>query len=350
MAATIPTYDNCPDILRMMERGRAFLGTNTAIMCGAMTWVSHAPFVIALAKAGAFGVIASGGVNPQQVREQIQAVKAATDAPFGVNLITMDPKLMEHIDVCLDEGVAVVVLAGGLPPRDAIARIKEGGGKVMAFAPALALAKRMIRQGVDAFVIEGSEAGGHIGPVSTSVLVQEILPHIPEEIPVFVAGGIGDGRMMAHYVAMGAAGVQLGTRFAVAEESPAHPDFKRALTRAGSRDAVPTSQFDPALPVIPVRALVNQGTERFNALQLELLQAVKAGTKAKEEAQLEMEHFWAGSLRRAVQEGDVDGGSLMAGQSVGLVNKVEPVAEIVRDLMELGQAHWEKIGKGKVPA
>ena len=150
------------------------------------------------------------------------------------------------------------MLAGGLPPGGAIERIKGGGAKLICFAPALALAKKLMRSGVDALVIEGMEAGGHIGPVSTSVLAQEILPHVAADIPVFVAGGIGRGEAIAAYLEMGAAGVQLGTRFVCATECIAHPDFKKAFIRASARDAIPSVQIDPRLPVIPVRALKNQ--------------------------------------------------------------------------------------------
>src|SRR5262249_10457285 len=155
---------------------------------------------------------------------------------FGVNLITMHPQLTELIDVCLTAGVGHVVLAGGLPHGSAIQRIRDGGALAVCFAPALAIAKKLVRMGANAIVIEGSEAGGHIGPVSTAVLAQEVLPHL-SDVPVFVAGGIGRGEAMLGYLEMGAAGVQLGTRFVCAHESIAHPHFKRAFIRAAARDA-----------------------------------------------------------------------------------------------------------------
>jgi enoyl-[acyl-carrier protein] reductase II len=204
---------------------------------------------------------------------------------------------------------------------------------VVVFAPTLALAKKLLRSGGDALVIEGMEAGGHIGPVSTSVLAQEMLPALSEEYLVFVAGGIGRGEAIAGYLEMGAVGVQLGTRFACATESIAHPDFKKAFFRAGARDAVASVQLDPRLPVIPVRALRNKGSELFNAKQREVANALDAGEVEMGDAQLRIEHFWAGALRRAVIDGDVENGSLMAGQSVGMVTKEEPVAEIVATLM-----------------
>jgi enoyl-[acyl-carrier protein] reductase II len=182
-------------------------------------------------------------------------------------------------------------------------------------------------------VIEGMEAGGHIGPVSTSVLAQEMLPEIADQVPVFVAGGIGRGEAIAGYLDMGAAGVQLGTRFVCATECVAHPNFKKAFIRASARDAVASVQIDPRLPVIPVRALKNAGGELFTAKQREVAQALDEGRVVMAEAQLQIEHYWAGALRRAVVDGDVEHGSLMAGQSVGMVTKEEPVAAIIATLM-----------------
>jgi enoyl-[acyl-carrier protein] reductase II len=187
--------------------------------------------------------------------------------------------------------------------------------------------------GADAIVIEGMEAGGHIGPVSTGVLAQEILPHV-REVPVFVAGGIGRGEAIVGYLEMGAAGVQLGTRFVCATESIAHPRFKQAFIRAAARDAVPSIQLDPRFPVIPVRALVNEGTRRFLELQREVVERFTRGELAQKEAQLEIEHFWAGALRRAAIDGEVETGSVMAGQSVGMVQKEQPTGEILDELVE----------------
>jgi enoyl-[acyl-carrier protein] reductase II len=197
------------------------------------------------------------------------------------------------------------------------------------------LARRLVRSGVDALVIEGSEAGGHIGPVSLTVLAQEILPHL-RDVPVFVAGGIGRGEAILSFLEMGAAGAQLGTRFAAATESIAHAAFKQAFVRAHARDALPSVQLDPRLPVIPVRGLTNAGTKRFAAHQAETIRRMEAGELTREAAQLSVEHFWAGALRRAVIDGDVEHGSVMAGQSVGMVTAVQPTADIIAELV--GQA------------
>ncbi|NVN32072.1 nitronate monooxygenase, partial [Endobacter medicaginis] len=222
---------------------------------------------------------------------------------------------------------------------------KDGGAKVIAFAPALVLAKRLVRTGVDGLVIEGSEAGGHIGPVSLTVLAQEILPHI-SEVPVFVAGGLGRGDAVAGMLEMGASGAQLGTLFAAASESIAHENFKRAFLRASARDALPSVQLDERFPVIPVRGLVNAGTRRFLAHQAETLQRFQSGELTRDAAQLEIEQFWAGALRRAVIDGDVENGSVMAGQSVGMVSDVLPVATIVSTLVEQAIAALARRGEG----
>jgi len=316
-----------------MARGQAFLGSQYAIMCGAMSWVSERHLVAAISNAGGFGVIACGAMTPELLDSEITATKALTDKPFGVNLITMHPGLFDLIAVCSKHRVGHVVLAGGLPPKGSVEAIKETGAKVICFAPTLALGKKLLRSGADALVIEGSEAGGHIGPVSTSVLAQEILPSLAGDHLVFVAGGIGRGEAMAAYLEMGACGVQLGTRFAAATESIAHPAFKKAFFRASAREAVASVQVDPRLPVIPVRALKNKGTEEFTAKQVEVAKLLDAGAVDMGEAQLQIEHYWAGALRRAVIDGDVENGSVMAGQSVGMVSKEEPVATIIADLL-----------------
>jgi enoyl-[acyl-carrier protein] reductase II len=327
-----------PHTHHLMQRGIDFLGCEHAILCGAMSWVSERNLVAAMSNSGGFGVIACGAMTPDLLDTEIAATKALTSKPFGVNLITMHPGLFDLIAVCGKHAVSHVVLAGGIPPKGSLEAIKQGGAKVICFAPTVALAKKLLRSGADAIVIEGSEAGGHIGPVATSVLAQEILPVLAEEALIFVAGGIGRGEAIAGYLEMGACGVQLGTRFACATESIAHPDFKKAFFRANARDAITSVQVDPRLPVIPVRALKNKGTEEFTAKQIEVAKLLDAGEVDMGEAQLQIEHFWAGALRRAVIDGDVENGSVMAGQSVGMVSKEEPVAEIIAELLAESEA------------
>jgi enoyl-[acyl-carrier protein] reductase II len=245
----------------------------------------------------------------------------------------MHPHLDDLVRVCLEAKVGHVVLAGGIPPGTAVRAVKDGGAKLIAFTPALVLAKRLVRSGADALVIEGSEAGGHIGPVSLTVLAQEILPHI-HDVPIFVAGGLGRGEAIVSYLEMGASGAQLGTKFAAATESIAHPNFKQAFVRASARDALPSVQLDERFPVIPVRGLVNAGTKNFLAHQAATLARFQSGELTKEAAQLDIEHFWAGALRRAVIDGDVENGSVMAGQSVGLVTGIQSVSDIIGELTQ----------------
>ena len=329
-----------PKAAALMERGTEFLGCETAILCGAMSWVSERNLVSAISNAGGFGVIACGAMTPELLDAEIAATRAMTDKPFGVNLITMHPQLFDLIAVCDRHAVSHVVLAGGIPPKGSVEAIKGGKNpaKVIVFAPTLALAKKLLRSGGDALVIEGMEAGGHIGPVATSVLAQEFLPELAADNVVFVAGGIGRGEAIASYLEMGACGVQLGTRFACASESIAHPDFKKAFFRAKARDAETSVQVDPRLPVIPVRALKNKGTEEFTRKQIEVAAMLDRGEVDMLAAQLEIEHFWAGALRRAVVDGDVENGSVMAGQSVGMVTAEEPAADIIAQLMDQCEA------------
>src|SRR4029079_639099 len=328
----------------LMHRGTEFLGCTVAILGGAMSWISERHLVAAISDAGGFGVIACGAMSPELLDTEIAETKARTTRPFGVNLITMHPQLSELIDVCVKHDVGHVVLAGGLPPGWAIDKVKASGARLMACAPATALAKQLMRSKVGALVIEGMEAGGHIGPVSTSVLAQEILPHVSHDIPVFVAGGIGRGEAIAAYLEMGAVGVQLGTRFVCANECIAHENFKKAFIRASARDAVLSIQIDPRLPVIPVRALKNKETERFAAKQREVANLLDTGEVEMAEAQLQIEHYWAGALKRAVIDGDVEPGSIMAGQSVGMVTREEPVSAIIRELVDEAAAALESRG------
>ncbi len=331
-----------PKTSQLMQRGTDFLGSEYAILCGAMSWVSERNLVSAISNAGGFGVIACGAMTPDLLDTEITETKKLTSKPFGVNLITMHPGLFDLIDVCAKHGVTHVVLAGGIPPKGSVEVIKAFGAKVIVFAPTLALAKKLLRQdrgaGGDALVIEGMEAGGHIGPVSTSVLAQEFLPVLAEDHLVFVAGGIGRGEAIAGYLEMGAVGVQLGTRFACAKESIAHENFKKAFFRSSARDAITSVQVDPRLPVIPVRALKNKGTEEFTAKQIEVAKLLDSGAIEMGEAQLQIEHYWAGALRRAVVDGDVENGSIMAGQSVGMLKEEEPVADIIQQLMSQSEA------------
>jgi enoyl-[acyl-carrier protein] reductase II len=292
-------------IKHLSSRGRELLGVEHSILGGAMTWVSERNLVAAISNAGGFGVIACGSMTTELLRAEIRATKALTSKSFGVNLIVMHPDLMDLVEVCGEEQVGCIVLAGGIPPRAVMRRVKELGATLIGFAPALGIARKLVRDGADGLIIEGTEAGGHIGPVATSVLAQEILPNIPE-VPVFVAGGIGRG----------------------------DANFKKAFLKGAARDAMASVQVDPRFPVIPVRALQNEAQKRFIETQHSVIERWRSGEIDQKSAQLEIEHFWAGALRRAVIDGDVEGGSLMAGQSVGMVNAVQPAASIIAELLD----------------
>lgn len=317
----------------LWKKGTDFLGTPYAILGGAMTWVSERHLVSAISNGGGFGVLASGSMPPEALREEIRATRSLTSKPFGVNLITMHPCLEELIKVCIEEMVTHVALAGGLPTGESIALLKRAGIKVLCFAPALVIAKRLLRLGVDALIIEGMEAGGHVGPVSTTVLAQEILPVI-QEVPVFVAGGIARGEAMVSYLKMGAAGCQLGSRFVCSTECRAHPKFKALFIRSNARDAVLSPQIDFRFPIIPVRGIENEGMKKFVEVQRTVIARFERGEITQQEGALEIEHFWAGALRRAVVEGDIETGSVMAGQSVGLIKEELPAAAILQQLVE----------------
>lgn len=318
----------------LMRRGSEFLGVKYPIICGAMTWVSEPKLVSAVCNAGGFGCLAGGNAPCDILEKQIHQLRELTPNNFAVNLITIAPAYKDHLAMLDRVKVPYIIFAGSFPKEKEIAAAKATGAKVLCFASTVSIAERMIRFGADGIILEGSEAGGHIGHVSSMVLIQQVLYKFHKEIPIFIAGGIGTGKMMAHLLTMGAAGVQLGTRFVMTEESTVHPAFKEAFRHANARDAISTPQYDQKLPVVAVRALRNRGTDLFGQLQLRLLRELEAGTIHRAEAQEEVEKFWIGALRRAAVEGDVDNGSLMAGQSVGLVDKVMTVRELIDELLE----------------
>lgn len=317
---------------RFFRRGNDFLGTRVPFLCGAMTWISEPNLVAKVSNAGGFGCLAGGNTPRDILANQIDETLGLTDKPFAVNLITIAPAYREHLELIKKLELGTIIFAGGFPRQDEIKLAKDTGAKVMCFASTESIATRMIDYGTDAIILEGMEAGGHVGRVSLSILLQQVLFQVAGDVPVFVAGGVASGKMCAHLFLMGAAGVQLGTRFAVAEESCAHPNFKRAFLQANARDAVSTPSFDSRLQVVPVRALRNKGHEEFNKLQLDLIRRIDQGLIDRHEAQMKVERFWMGALRRAVQDGDVEHGSLMAGQSVGLIRQIQTVREIIAEL------------------
>jgi enoyl-[acyl-carrier protein] reductase II len=316
--------------LKNWKRGQDFLGVEYPIISGAMTWISDSNLVKAVNDAGGLGVLAGGNMPPELLEQEIITLKKQ-NSQYAVNLITIAPNYTAHLDIIAKHNVPIVFFAGSFPRKSEIEIAKNSGAKTICFASTQSIAAQMIEFGADALVLEGSEAGGHIGHVSTVVLLQQVLFNFPQ-IPIFVAGGIATGKMIAHLFLMGAAGVQMGTIFAMAEESPAHIKFKERFKKARSREAFATPQYDSSLPVVAVRALKNKGTAEFGKLQLELLEKLKRNEISRVDAQYKVEEYWAGALRRAVQDGDIEHGSLMAGQSVGLVNEIKSVKQIILDL------------------
>ncbi len=325
------------------KQGQEFLGVKYPVISGAMTWISDYKLVKAVSDAGGFGVVAAGNMPTDLFQDELKKLKDKK-ANFAANLITIAPNYMDHLKTCSDLGVDHIVFAGSFPRKSEIKMAKDSGSKVTCFASTESIAQRMIDYGTDALILEGSEAGGHIGHVSTIVLIQQVLFKFPD-IPIFVAGGIATGKMMSHLFMMGASGVQMGTIFAMSEESPAHPIFKEKYMKARSREAMSTPQYDSALPVVAVRALKNQGMDNFGKLQLELLEKLKQNKISRIDAQYEVEGYWMGALRKAVLDGDIVAGSLMAGQSVGLVDEVKSVKDIISDLVDDAELEFSMTGK-----
>ena len=317
---------------KYFARGKKFFGIKYPIISGAMTWVSDPKLIAAVSNSGGLGCLAGGNTPVDILEKQILETRELTDKPFAVNLITIAPLYQDHIELAIKLKLRYVIFAGGFPNKSEIQKVKDSGTTVLCFASTESIAKRMISFGAEGIILEGSEAGGHVGHVSLTILLQQVLFHV-KDVPIFVAGGLATGKMCAHLLLMGAAGVQMGTRFAVAEESIAHPNFKEKFIRSKARDAVSTPQFDSRLPVVAVRALRNKGIDEFGQLQLDLIKQLNEGTIRRQDAQMKVEEFWMGALRRAVIDGDVKSGSLMAGQSVGLVNKIQPVKEIIDELV-----------------
>ena len=322
----------------LMKRGSDFLQCKYPILCGAMTWVSEPNLVAAVSNSGCFGCLAGGNAPTDILRQQIEQTRSLTKNPFAVNLITIAPAYLSHLAMLKEVKVPYIIFAGSFPKEKEVAAAKETGAKVLCFASTVSIAERMIKFGADAIILEGSEAGGHIGHVSSTVLMQQVLFRFADQIPMFCAGGIATGKMIAHTLLMGAAGAQLGTRFVMTDECKVHPKFKEVFSKANARDAVSTPQFDSRLPVVAVRALRNKGTDEFGKLQLSLLKKLEAGEIHRQEAQEQVEKFWIGALRRAAIDGDTDNGSLMAGQSVGLVDKIVPIKELVNELLTDAEA------------
>jgi len=323
---------------KLMKRGSAFLGVQYPIICGAMTWISDSSLVKTMSDHDIFPVLAGGNSPPDIFEKEIDTCLTLVHKPFGVNLITIAPNFKAQYEILLTKKVPVVIFAGSFPRKIEIQKMQQSDKKVMSFASEESLALQQISFGIDGLILEGSEAGGHIGHVSLLILLQQVLFKF-SQVPIFVGGGIAHGNMIAHLLLMGAAGCQLGTRFVMTKECNVHDKFKEAFVKAKARQAVATPQYDSKLPVVAVRALKNKGSVDFGKLQLKLLRQMEDGLISRQKAQYEVEKYWMGALKKAVVEGDVNYGSLMAGQSVGLVHEIKPVKGLIEEL--LGDAEKE---------
>lgn len=288
-----------------------------------MAWSTDAKLAIAVAKAGGIGIIGSGGRKVAWLRNEINAVRSATDKPFGVNIVLMDKNRDEIIKVLIEERVPLVTLGAG-NPVPYIGMLNEAGIKVICIVPNLRLAKRVENEGADAIVIEGMEAGGHIGTMTTMALMTQIIPEM--KIPVVAAGGFADGRGMAAALLMGAAGIQVGTAFLLAEECAAHANFKEKLIMAGDDDTVVTAYGSGNA----TRGLKNAFTEKYLRLESQ-------GAPVEELNQLA-----TGTNYKAAIEGDMDWGSIQAGQSVTVLKGIRPAKEIIDDFVQEATAILRK--------
>jgi enoyl-[acyl-carrier protein] reductase II len=323
-------------------KGKEFLGCDYPIIGGAMSWICEKNLVSAVRKAGGFGVLASACLSLDELREQIRFLKKESDAPFGVNVVLRHALMEEQIQICLQEKVTHIVLAAGVASSDLIGRLKENGVKTMAIVSNLILAQKLIRSGIDALVVEGCESGGHLGALTSTVLAQEVLSAVKDKVPVFMAGGIGTGQMLASFLMLGAVGGQIGTCLLAAKECRIHENFKKAVLKASSRQAIATVQLDERFPVIPVRSLDNHAHAEFKQFQYQVIEDFKNGKITLAEGQAKIENFWAGSLRKAVLDGDTQEGSLMSGQIVGLVNEERSTEEIISSLVEQAEDFLQK--------
>lgn len=294
-------------------RIQELLGLEYPIFQGGMAWVANADLAAAVSNGGGLGVIAAGNMPPELLDREIKRAKSMTDRPFAVNIMLMSPTAEAAIEVVAENRVPVVTTGAGSPGK-VIERLKPLGTIIIPVIASVAHAKRVEKQGADAVVAEGTEAGGHIGELTTMVLVPQVVDAI--SIPVVAAGGIADGRGVVAAFALGAEGVQVGTRFVCAVESPAHDAYKRMIIEATDRSTVVTGRTTGH----PVRCIKNKLTKRFEEMEA-------AGVSLEE-----LEALGAGKLRAAVINGDVEWGSVMAGQSAGLVKKVQPAAEIIKEL------------------
>ena len=284
------------------------------IFQGGMAWIGTAELASAVSNAGGLGIIGAGHMPPDLLRAEIQKAKRWTDKPFGVNIMLMSPFVKEVMQVVIDERVAVVTTGAG-NPAEYLPALKEVGTKVIPVVASVALAKRLVRSGVDAVIAEGTESGGHIGDITTMALVPQVVDAV--DVPVIAAGGIGDSRGILAAFALGASGVQMGSRFVVSEECIAHPNYKNLVLKAKDRSTVVTGRSTGH----PVRVIGNKMTREYAELE------------ANQASVEELEKFGAGRLNMATHKGDVENGSVMIGQICGMCHEIKPVATIIEELV-----------------
>jgi enoyl-[acyl-carrier protein] reductase II len=300
------------------------LGIEYPIFQGGMAWISTAELAAAVSNAGGLGIIAAGNAPADWVRNQIQKVKEMTNKPFGVNVMLLSPFVEDVMNVIYEEKVPVITTGAGNPGKY-VERLKSVGTKVIPVVPTVALAKRMEKEGVDAVIAEGTESGGHVGELTTMALVPQVVDAV--NIPVIAAGGIGDSRGVVAALALGALGVQIGTRFLCSTECTVHENYKKAVVDAKDRDAVVTGRSTGH----PVRSLKNKLTREFDAYE---------DRKASME---EIEALGKGRLQAAVINGDVATGSVMSGQIAGLICDIKPCKDIIQDLIGNTQEVIQKV-------
>ena len=299
------------------------LGIKYPVFQGGMAQIARHELASAVSNAGGLGIIASGGMSPEQLREEIVNCKKHTDKPFAVNLMLMMHNIDEIIDVVIEEGVGIVTTGAGTP-RKYMPKLKEAGIKVIPVIPSVKAAKKMEELGCDAVVVEGMEAGGHVGESTTMALLPQVTSAV--NIPVIAAGGIADGRGVAAAYCLGASGVQMGTVFLATEECPISDNYKNIILEAVDTSTTLTGTKFGA----PVRGIKNELTKRYHELE------------EKSSTLMELEELTLGSLRRAAYEGDVENGSIMSGQIAGLVNEIRPVKDVIEGIFEEAQKVLEE--------
>jgi len=300
---------------KMKTRVTEILGIRYPILQGAMAWVSYAPLVAAVSDAGGLGIIGGTIMNPEELRKEINKVRELTDKPFGVNIISLSPWIEQILDVLIEEKVKVATYGTGNPKR-IIQRLKPGGVMSFPVVPSPETAKRAQNDGADGVIVSGMEGGGHVGTLSTMIVVPQARDMV--DIPLVAAGGIGDARGMVAAFALGAEGIQMGTRFICTKEAPCHENAKQFIVRSGPHDTLVTGNITG----LPVRCLKNR-------MSLAFLEMESTG-KSKGE----MAFFGAGKMKQAFQEGDVEEGSVMAGQVCGLIDDVPTVSELIEGMIQ----------------